>query len=188
MKCEYCGSELGLNAKFCTGCGAPVPQQPVYSQPQQPVYQQPQAPVYQQPVYAQPYVPAAPRDLSWKEFYKQYLSKGSKSYVTWMVVICFFTAVLSIGIGVILESPLSVMDVGVYLLMGILLLSTKHWLFALLPTIYSCTFMIVGMANGDTPSGIVAAVVGVKCILILTKAGKAYKKYKAEGIVPANPI
>lgn len=198
MQCSYCGKELNPNSKFCTGCGAPAPaqpqqpvytqpQQPVYTQPQQPVYTQPQQPVYQQPVYAQPYTPV-PQDLTWGQFYKQYVAKGSRGYTTWMAVICFFTALVSIGIGAVMEESLFIMDVAVYLSMGILLLATKHWLFALLPTIYSGIFTVIGMANGGTPSGIVALVVGVKCVMVLSKAQKAYKKYRLEGIVPEKPI
>lgn len=64
--CEYCGSQVPDNAKFCTSCGAALqqaqPAQQVYEPPayQQPTYEQPtyQQPTYQQP-YQQPYQPAS---------------------------------------------------------------------------------------------------------------------------------
>ena len=32
--CEYCNSKLNGDEKFCTGCGAPVPEIPVQEEPQ----------------------------------------------------------------------------------------------------------------------------------------------------------
>lgn len=56
--CEYCGSQVPDTAKFCTSCGAALPQ----AQPAQQVYEPPayQQPSYQQPTYQQPYQQAAP--------------------------------------------------------------------------------------------------------------------------------
>ena len=167
-----------------------APVEPVYAPPVQPQYQAPVEPVYTPPVQATPNY--GPKNLSWKDFYGQYVSKKVKSTVTWMVVICFFTAVLSIAITGIMEGALdpiyAVMDVAVYALSGVLLLSTKHWATVLLPTIYGAVWMVISMANDGTPSGFVAVIVGVTCISVLKKADKAYQTYKTTGIVPDEPI
>ena len=210
MNCTSCGNPLQPGARFCPSCGTPVAQQPTYNaswqQPQQPTYnqpyQQPQQPIYNQPYQQpqafdqpwqnQPYTPApaerAPLGLTWKEFYNRYVSKKSRNMVTWMIVICFVTAAISIGVGVAAESALFILDLMVYVTMGVLLLSTKHWIFALLPTIYSGIWTVVSFANEGTPSGIAALVIGIGSVGLLRKAGKAYTRYKETGEVPAEEL
>ena len=83
---------------------------------------------------------------------------------------------------------LAVMDIAVYAIMGAALLGSKHYIFALIPTIYSAIFTVVGIINGGTPSGIVALVVGAACIGALQKAQKAYDLYKKQGIIPEKEI
>lgn len=196
MHCNSCGASLEPGARFCTTCGATVQQganqQPTYQQPQQPIYQQPQQPVYQQPVYQQPQQPAyqppyapVPANLTWKEFYSRFVTK--KGFVIWMAVICFFTAAMSLAI-LVTGNPLFIMDILVYVISGILLVSTKHWVGALIPTIYGGIFTVVNLALGGTPTGFVAVVVGIAATKTLAKANKAYQQYKLDGIVPTDPI
>lgn len=197
MFCFKCGQQLPNGSAFCTACGAAQPTpapapRPVYQAPAQPPYQAPAAPQYQPPVQTA-YAPApVPQNLSWKDFYSRFVSKKVKSTVVWMVVICFVTAVISIGLTAVLEGDLDpiycIMDVAVYGLSGVLLLATKHWATVLLPTIYGAVWTVVSMANDGTPTGIVAIVVGVTCISVLQKAQKAYQAYKTTGVIPAEPI
>ena len=192
MFCLNCGGSLEPGAKFCAHCGSTVtqeqPQQPAYQQPQQ-TYQQPtyEQPVYQQPVFQPPYQPAAPfsnvpANMTWKQFYNQFVAK--KGFVTWMVVICFFTTALSIALLGLNGNPLSVMDILVYLVSGILLLTTKHWVSALIPTVYGGIFTVLSLVQGGTPVGFVAIVVGISATSTLFKANKAYQRYKLDGTVP----
>lgn len=198
MYCEKCGVKMNPESGFCSNCGARAPQQQVPVQPnyyQHPPVQQPnyQQPYYQQPVQVYPSVlVSAPENLSWKDFYGRYVSKKTKNIVTWMAVIYFFTAVVSIALlgmlGDMDLAPYTLMDVSVYVLMGVLLLTTKHWVFALVPTIYGAIFTVIGMANDGTTNGIFAVVYGVLCISVLMKAGKAYKKYQTERVLPEGEI
>lgn len=163
------------------------PIQPNYRQPVQPNYQQPQYPGYQQPVYGQPTPPMS--DMSWKDFYNRFVSKKSNSYVTALAIIHFITAALALvlmvtGIG----DLIGVLDVAVYVAFGALLLTTKHWVCALLPTIYSGFWTVMSFASGGTPSGIVALVIGVSCVTVLLKADKAYKNYRDNHIFPTQQI
>lgn len=86
MKCTSCGNELLANAKFCTICGTPVPQEPVApvaapeeKPPVQPVAQVPEQPVPPvrpvPPVFnAAPVLPRENRPLSpWAYFGLQLL-------------------------------------------------------------------------------------------------------------------
>ena len=205
MICTNCGSLMEQGDKFCPRCGAaqPQPPQPAYQQ-QQPVYQQPQQayqpyqqPVYQQPyqqpqpVYQQPYqAPGAyaPQNMTYGEFYNRFASKKTRNFVTWMAVICFVTAALSLVFAVTLENYLSILDIVVYVSMGILLLSTKQSIFATLPTIYGAIWTVVGLVGGGAPSGIVAIVVGVSCMGQLNKVKKAYDKYRMDGLAPMEEL
>lgn len=194
MFCPNCGAALEQGARFCGSCGATIAQeqpQQTYQQPtyQQPTYEQPayQQPIYEQPVFQQPYqpqfnFPSVPANMTWKEFYNHYVAK--KGFVIWMAVICFFTAAISLVILGMTGNPLSVMDILVYVISGILLLATKHWLAALVPTIYGGIFSILNMAQGGAATGIVAIVVGIAATSTLFKANKAYQKYKLDGTVP----
>ena len=109
-----------------------------------------------------------------------------------MAVICFVTAAISLPLMMIAEDELvvtlGIVDIVVYLSMGSLLLATKHWAFALLATIYSGVWTVVGLANDGTPSGIAALAVGIACVGMLMKALKAYQDYKSTGNPPTTPI
>lgn len=201
MNCTYCGSYVEPGTKFCPSCGAP---QPVQAQPQpqpQPVnyttnnyYQQPyQQPTYQQPQqsYQPPYQapnPYAPANLSYADFYNRYASKKTRNYVTWMAVIFFFTAAISLVFLLALENTLAILDILVYGIMGAALLASKQTVFAVVPTIYGAIWSVIGMANGNTPSGVVAIIVGVACMGQLAKVQKAYNKYKQDGLAPTEEL
>ena len=191
MNCTNCGAYMNPDAKFCTSCGTPVPQV-TYQQPPQPTYQQPvyQEPVYQQPVYQQPqpfgFNQPFPSNLSWKEFYNQFVTK--KGNVTAAAVIHFISAVLALALFGLSGDPVCLLDVALFVPMGILLLSTKHWAFALIPTIYGLIFTVINLALGGTPTGIVAAVIGIAATQTLMKAKKAYQQYKLNGTIPNQPI
>ena len=198
MNCTYCGSYVEPGTKFCPGCGAPQPvqpQQPVYQQSQQNYqqpYQQPQQP-YQQPQqpYQQPYQapnPYAPANLSYTDFYNRYASKKTRSYVTWMAVIFFFTAGISLVLLLALGNTLGILDILVYGIMGAALLGSKQPIFALVPTIYGAVWSVVNLVGGGTPSGIVALIVGIACIGQLNKVQKAYNKYKLDGLAPTEEL
>ncbi len=201
MICTHCGSLVEQGDKFCPRCGAPQAaqpyqqpqqpyQQPAYQQPyQQPVYQQPQQPY--QPAYQQPYPASgayAPQNMTYGEFYNRFASKKTRNFVTWMAVICFVTAALSLVLAVTLENYLSILDIVVYVSMGILLLSTKQSIFATLPTIYGAIWTVVGLVGGGAPSGVVAIVVGVSCMGQLNKVKKAYDKYRMDGLAPTEEL
>lgn len=184
MFCPRCGAQNEGNAPFCGKCGSPLTQQPAYQQPtyQQPAYQQP---AYQQPTYQQS---AYGQNLSWKEFYTRYAAKGTKSSLGWMVGICFFTAAISLLSLVLVGNVLGILDILVYTLMGILLLTQKKFVFALIPTIYSGIWSVVSLVASGTVTGVVAIIAGVICIKGLSKLDKAYKEYQATGICPATQI
>lgn len=196
MHCTNCGAALEPGARFCTSCGTTVaqeaPQQPTYQQPtyQQPTYQQP---TYQQPTYQQPQQTYAPQQpfspmpiANWKDFYNRFVAK--KGFVTWMAVICFFTAALSVVPLFVLGNPLAIMDILVYVISGILLVTTKHWIGALIPTVYGGIFTVLNLAQGGTPTGIVAVVVGIAATGTLFKANKAFQQYKLDGTLPQKPL
>ena len=178
MNCTNCGAPMNPDAKFCTSCGTAVPQV-TYQQPtyQQPTYQQPTQPANQQPI---------PSNLSWKEFYNRFVTK--KGNVTAAAVIHFISAVLSLALFGLTGNPLCLMDVAIFVPMGILLLTTKHWAFSLIPTIYGLIFTVINLATNATPSGIVAAIIGIAATQTLMKANKAYQQYKLDGTIPNTPI
>ena len=158
---------------------------PNYQQPPQPNYQQQGFPNYQQP-YGQPMQMGY--NMSREEFFKQFISKKSYGYVTSMAIICFITAALSGVIMAMTGEMLGLLDIAVYVTFGILLLATKHWVCAFVPSLYSAVWTFINLANGGTPTGIVALVVGASCVMVLEKAEKAYKKYRENHIIPDKQI
>ena len=216
MFCQSCGAQINDGGSFCSYCGAaqtygqPQPQEqpmyqqparPMYQQPARPMYQQPAQPMYQQPVqqnfqqqsypnYQQPY--GQPVQMGYNmtraEFFKQFISKKSYSYVTTSVIIFFISAALSAVIMAMTGEMLGIMDIAVYVTFAILLLTTKHWICAAIPTFYGIVWTFVGLANGGIPTGIVAIVIGASCVNILNKAEKEYKKYCETHILPDKQI
>ena len=183
MFCIKCGQQIADGSTFCAICGAPqaVPAP-------QPVYQQPVQPQYQQPMY-QP-IPQQP--LTRNAFFKLCLSKKSNTNVICLAVIFFITAVISVPLMMMMEGDnivaFALMDISVYTLFGILLLAVRHWLCALIPTIYSGVWTVVGLINGGTPTGFVALAVGIIVVSTLFKAEKAYQTYQTTGVMPATQI
>lgn len=204
--CNYCGAAQA-NVQ-------PQPQeQPVYQQAAQSTYQQPAQPMYQQnfqqpiqpnyqqpvqqnfqqqsyPNYQQPY--GQPVQMGYNmtraEFFKQFISKKSYGYVTATVIIFFISAALSAFIMAFTEDMLGIMDIAVYVTFAILLLTTKHWICAAIPTLYGIVWTFIGLANGGVPTGIVAFVIGASCVNVLNKAEKEYKKYCETHILPDKQI
>ena len=63
MKCPQCGNELSDTAKFCTSCGASIPEAaPVAEEPAAPVAEEaaPEAPKAEEPAAEEPAAPEAP--------------------------------------------------------------------------------------------------------------------------------
>ena len=192
MFCPYCGAQIDGNAPFCGKCGRQLMQQPAYQQPvQQPSYQQPvyQQPIYQQPVYQQfaYQQPAYGQNITWKEFYDLYAAKGTKSSLRWLVAICFLSAGLSL-VYVLLGNMLSILDVVLYSVMGLLLLTQKRTIFALIPTVCAVVGTVINLLISGRVSGIFAIIAGFGCVKKLRNLDAAYKEYQATGICPTNQI
>lgn len=95
---------------------------------------------------------------------------------------------LCIVLFALLEDPILFLDIAIFVPMGILLLTTKHWVFALIPTIYAAIGTIISLASSGTPSGIVALVVGVSATGALFNANKAFRQYRLDGTLPQKPL
>ena len=125
--------------------------------------------------------------LGRKEFFEKYVSKKAKGYATVLAVIALISGALSIP-SLIFGNLLSIMDIAFYIVMGILILTTKNWIFTLIVTIYSSIFSIITIAISGTPTGIVVLIVGIFATMNLKKVNDAYKQYLLSGILPTDPI
>ena len=172
MYCAKCGSPLGGDAQFCPRCGAKTPQlSNFFSQFQS---------------SEEDLIPPFPLNTR-KEFYKFYASRKTTGWTTTFIVICFLSAALSL-IYLCLGSYLSVLDIAIYLIMGILLLCTRHWVCALIPTVYSGIVSLINFAVGGSFSGIFALVAGIICTSSLVKINRAFQEYQYYGTGPKYDI
>lgn len=214
MYCSTCGASVDNSADFCTTCGAPmvsskvpdaeIPETeflsdnyeetgrllengftPIHENAvggvpiseQQPFVQNPQQ------SYASPSFPV----LDEKVFYKQFASKNTNGWVIAIVVVCFFTAAISIP-SLVFGNLLSILDIVFYLIFGILLLLRKKWYFSLPVTIYSGIGTIITLAMAGAATGVLALIAGIISTIKLKKINAAYKQYKERGVLPQNVI
>ena len=122
-----------------------------------------------------------------KTFYNQFAAKGTKGWVNALIVICYVTGISSIGL-IAMGNMLSIADMLVYLVFGILLTVQKRWYFPLVVTIYGGVFSLITIASSGSPVGIFAVVAGILSITKLKKINDAYKQYQVSGVLPQNQI
>ena len=185
----------------------PQYQNPQYQNPQyqNPQYQNPQYqnPQYQNPQYQNPQhnnapygngafnpgpVPLSQRNLTEKEFFKQYATKGAKSLRTANGVVCFVTAAVSIVLIALLGNMYSIIDLILYFILGILTFSTKNWVCPLLVAITGGTGTIIGLVTTGTLSGVPALIIAIGATSNAKLVHDAYLRYKNEGIIPSAPV
>lgn len=182
--CNKCGAALEQDAKFCVNCGNRIAvdaEQPVQSV--QPEFQA----SYVNQSMSQQQIYQTALSMTEKEFYKTYMSKNSKSYVVFSIVSCVLTCLLSV-VGATSGNLLSIIDIIVYALAGILIWTTKRWPFALVMVIYSGIGTVIGMAMTGQANGIVALVMGIGTTRCLHKFAKVYDAYKKTGNLPEKQI
>ena len=169
MYCSKCGRQLDGDAQFCPDCGAKALQ-----------------PFSQSQTSEEDLVPPFPLETR-QEFYKFYASRKTTGWTITFIVICFLSAAVSL-IYLCLGSYLSVLDISIYLITGILLLCTKYWVYALIPTIYSGFASLLSLIYGGSFSGIFAIIAGIICTSSLVKVNRAYQDYLYYGTGPKYDI
>lgn len=189
MNCVKCGNILEQNANFCTFCGAKVEEEQtallVDDEATGLLTENDTAPTYS--AGAQQNTAPTFEVLTRKEFYNRFASKKTKSWVTAMVVVCFLSAGVSL-VPLAFGNFLSLLDIVFYAAMGALLLSTKNWAFALVPTVYSGVFSLISAASSGSVSGVFAIVAGIMSTIALNKINKAFQAYQNNRILPDGEI
>ncbi len=214
MYCSICGATIDNSAKFCTVCGTPIAdsktpnteftETEVLSENYEetgrldgngftPIHKNVVGDVSGvekqsfahnfQTSNTEPTFPV----LDEKAFYKQFASKNTNGWVIAIVVLCFFTAAISIPT-LLFGNVFSILDIAFYLLFGILLLVQKKWYFSLPITIYSGIGTIITLAMAGAATGILALIAGIISTVKLKKINAAYKQYKEHGTLPQNVI
>ena len=103
------------------------------------------------------------------------------------MIICFLSAALGL-VFLCLGSYLSLLDIAIYATMGILLRVTRHWVCALIPTIYSGIASAINLVAGGSVTGIFAIIAGIICTSSLVKVNRAYQDYLYYGTGPKYDI
>ena len=176
MFCSHCGAHLNDQDRFCNHCGArqeiPAPTQPA-QHATQPTIPHPTIPKGK--IVKQEKLPT----LSWMDFYKSYVHE---KWVTWTIVLYFISAVASVILDYILGVDLlvSFLFSGIYVVMAILLITTRHWAFVLLPiAIATINFFLAADASYS-----LALIMSIRSLVVLTKGKRAYASYKETGEIP----
>lgn len=176
MFCSHCGTLLNDMDRFCKHCGAqqetPIPTQPIHTQPPQAV---PHPTVPKGKIVKKEKLPT----LTWMEFYHCYVHE---KWVTWTIVLYFISAVASVALDYMLGADLlvSFLFSGIYVLMAIMLITTRHWAFSLLP-IAIATINFFLFADGSYS---LALIMSIRSLVVLTKGKRAYASYKETGDIP----
>lgn len=130
---------------------------------------------------------SAPDVYNEKEFYEGFVSKKAKGWTTAIGVIALISGAVNIPI-LFLGNLFAIIDIVFYVLMGILILTTKKWGLPLAVTMYSGVASVLSLATGGTPGGIMALVFGIFATSNLKKVSNAYRLYRQSGVLPQKPI
>ena len=107
--------------------------------------------------------------------------------MTFLVVACALSALLAV-VSVVMGNFLAVFDIVLFVVLAIVIGKTKSWGAVLVSVIYGGINVVISLALGGTPGGIVALVVGITTMPKLRKYSQAYALYKKTGEVPAEEI
>lgn len=150
-------------------------------------------PMYANQMYGQQF---STERMTRKKFIKRFSSSKTNGWTITLAVICFISSFFSIiqmmlnfeALGMFLSVALSMVDIVFYTTMGILLLVTKRWGFAVAILSYSTVFSIITFILGGGPGGILVVGAGLYTAMKLYYLGKAYKTYTMTGVLPSDLI
>ena len=168
MYCTKCGKSLDSQDMFCKYCGASIQTDAQPSQSAKTI----STTIPKGRVVKNKVLPLQ----TWKEFYFSYIHIN---WVTWTIVLYFISAAIiplaAFYMGRDLMVPL--LHTFVYTAMGILLIITRHWAFAMLPMIIAIINLFL-FADGSLS---LAAIMSIRSTYVLIKGRRAYKYYRKTG-------
>lgn len=135
--------------------------------------------------------------MSFLEFYDEFASKKTKSYVKSTGIMAIITAVLGlvlIGLYIFYycvdleEIIYCALNVIVYTVFAVLILKKKNWVFTLVFACYSGISTVINFMELKNPSGIVATIIAVFATVGVKKISDAYKEYISTGKLPDNEL
>ena len=121
--------------------------------------------------------------MTLEEFYNQFASKKTKSFVKWLMILCFLNAGLAAVLTVML-GPFMLINVALFAAFGVLLLKTRSWVVTLVIACYCGLDFVMSLIGSGSPSGIVLLVLAVAATTSLKKLQDAYRAYQADGRYP----
>lgn len=154
------------------------PQQPT-AYPQQPV--SPQQPVYpqQQDAYAYGAQSSAPRASTLKEFLKLPENKNLNRQITVAAIICYISALATLGIMAAAEQPGMILDAIVVFVLGLLIHLTKSKVCAIILLAFAVINTIIILISAQQFGGwllLIAGACSVSATFRLDKLWKAYQQ------------
>ena len=185
MYCAKCGNSLESDAKFCSRCGTKVGE----TQPVTPASDRSPVLLTELEPFADTHQDMAPlyEITTRQEFYKYYASRKTTGWTTTFIVLCFLSAGLCLLL-VCFGNYFALLDVAFYLIMGILLRATRHWVCALILSVYGSIGSLLSMASAGSMSGIFFIVASIICTVALIKINRAFHDYQNYGKIPQGEI
>ncbi|MBS7359125.1 MAG: zinc ribbon domain-containing protein [Oscillospiraceae bacterium] len=135
--------------------------------------------------------------MSYLDFFDEFASKKTKSYIKSTGIIAIITAVL--GLVLIVANGIydgfyfkriiySAFSVIVFMVFGILILKKKSWIFTLVLACCGGISTVINFMELGNPSGIVATIIAISATVGGKKISDAYKEYISTGKFPDNEI
>ena len=195
IQCPNCGQSLPDEAKFCTGCGAPMGQaapagNASYNSSSNniPGTEFSDAPVHPD---ASPYTGASsygyggytPRVSTKKEFLKLPGNEKIRKEIQSCGIICYVCAAITAIVGLALwGQPLILLDVALLVGLGLGIHLAQSRACAVVLLIYAVYSMIVGLVQNGQLSSWLIAIAGVFAVIYTFKAEKLWKQYQQGGM------
>ena len=190
-QCPNCGQSLPDEAKFCTGCGAPLGQTaPAGNASYNNVSgtEFPGAPVHPDarpnagaPAYG--YGGYAPRAATKKEFLKLPGNEKVRKEIQTCGIICYICAVITAIMGLaVMHQPYILLDVALLVGLGLGIHLAQSRACAVVLLVYALFSMVMGLVQNGQLNGWLIAIAGVFAVIYTFKAEKLWKQYQQSGM------
>lgn len=155
-QCPDCGALQSGKLKYCSVCGATLPE----------IDESSVIPEYTE-----------------KTFYARYASTLTKGSVVALAVMCFLSALACLFLALAGEYY-SAFDCALLIFVGVWMLVKKSWKCALAMVIYNGVGTVISLFLSGAIGGYGVWIVGLLCVIRLRKGADAFKRYKQFGELP----
>lgn len=125
--------------------------------------------------------------MNYDQFFDKFASKKLKSNVKWLIICSFLSAAVSLPT-TIMGNYLGFIDIVFFVVMAVLMMKKKNWIYSLIITAYCIVFSVIALATSGVATGIIPIIFGIYSTKDLKKLKESFDSYVNTGILPETEI